>query len=109
MKDLQTKSSLSPAQKRLVELLQIVNFGTIENLFVRAGDPVFEPAPKVIRSIKVGGENGARRELALADFALRDPVIELFQHLRSIRDGKVTAIQIRCGLPCQIIVEQPLD
>jgi hypothetical protein len=109
VRDLQTKSSVSAPKQRLVELAQRVNFGTIENLIVRNGEPVFDPAPRVIRSIRIGGENGPRPELALADFTLREPVVELFDHLSRIGNGTVESIQVRHGMPCQIIVEQPLE
>jgi len=38
-----TKSSLSEAQIRLVELLQALNFGRIERLRVIRGEPSFDP------------------------------------------------------------------
>ena len=103
-----TKGALSPARKRLLELLQATNFGTVENLIVRDGEPVVvDPAPRVVRSIKLGAENGPRPEFVLADFVLREPVVEMFEHLSRIGNGTV-AIQVRHGLPCQIIVEQPV-
>ena len=40
-----TKQSLSPARRRLVELMQEVNFGRIEGLHVRDGEPILEQAP----------------------------------------------------------------
>lgn len=51
-----SKSSLSEAQSRLVELLQNLNFGRIEGLHVRAGEPTFEPLPRIVRKLKIGGE-----------------------------------------------------
>ena len=107
MKDRWTKSSLSLSQQRLIQLLQSINFGTIENLIVRDGEPVFDPSPRVIRDIKLGGENGPRPELASADFVLREPVIELFRHLREIGNGTVASLQVRHGLPFKLEVEQP--
>ncbi|HRV31532.1 MAG TPA: hypothetical protein P5169_07450 [Kiritimatiellia bacterium] len=38
-----TKSSLTPPQARLVELMQRLNFGRIEDLHVRNGEPQFTP------------------------------------------------------------------
>jgi hypothetical protein len=52
-----TKSSLTPARCRLVERLQQLNFGRVEGLLVRGGEPVFGPATRVVREIKFGGEN----------------------------------------------------
>ena len=64
MNELTTKSSLSDSHRRLVELMQRLNFGRIQNLVVRDGEPVFDPAPKVIQKVKIGGENGPRPELS---------------------------------------------
>ena len=71
MNELTTKSSLSGSHRRLVELMQRLNFGRIEDLIVRDGEPVFDPAPKVIQKVKIGGENGPRPELSCEDFLLK--------------------------------------
>jgi hypothetical protein len=44
-----TKSSLTPARRRLVERLQQLNFGRIEGLLVRGGEPVFGPSTRIER------------------------------------------------------------
>ena len=41
----ETKTSLTPARRRLVELMQEVNFGRIERLKVRDWEPVLDPPP----------------------------------------------------------------
>jgi hypothetical protein len=56
------KSSLLESHRRLVELMQQVNFGHFENLVIRNGQPVFSPPPRIIREVKLGGENGPRPE-----------------------------------------------
>src|SRR5215472_17371347 len=94
-----TKSSLSDPESRLVELLQDVNFGRIEHLQVRAGAPVFNPAPHVIQTRKMGGPKGPREEAGLQDFWLKQPVIDLIQTIREIGDGEVLSITVQHGLP----------
>ena len=47
-----TKGALSPARRRLVELMQEVNFGRIESLCVRDAEPLLEPAPRVLRDAR---------------------------------------------------------
>ena len=71
-----TSSSLSEAQRRLVHLLQKVNFGKIEGLQIRSGDPVFEPPPRIVQKLKMGGDNGPRAEAELPDFWLKRPTVE---------------------------------
>ena len=65
-----TKRSLTAPRRRLVELMQQINFGRIEGLTLRGGEPVFDPAPRIVREVKFGGENGPRPERDSSDFLL---------------------------------------
>ena len=64
------KSSLSNGRARLVELMQQLCFGRIENLTVRRGEPIFDPPPKVSREVKLGSDNDPQ-ELSNDDFLLK--------------------------------------
>ena len=105
MTDVVTKAALTPARKRLAELMQEVNFGWIKGLVVKDGQPVFNPFPRVLSEIKFGGENGPRRELGSDDFALKSKVAEFFEHLSRISNGTVESIEVKHGLPFLMIVE----
>ena len=94
-----TKQSLSESRKHLLELMQELNFGRIEGLAVQDGEPVFAPAPHIIREVKFGGENGPRRELEVNDFALKSQVVELFTHLTDLGSGMVECLEVKHGLP----------
>ena len=107
MSDFSTKKALSPARRQLLELMQRYNFCRIENLEVRAGAPVFNPAPRITQEIKIGADNGPRPELEKNDFLLRAPIIELFEHLDRVGDGRIAVIEVKHGLPFRLIVEQP--
>ena len=100
------KSSLSHPHARLIELMQEVNFGTVEGLHVRDGEPVFTPPPRVIREIKFCAENGPRPELGKHDFALKAQVRDLFAHLESLGDGIIRTLEIKHGLPFRMTVEE---
>ena len=101
-----TKSALSTPKARLIELMQRVNFGRIEELAVRDGEPVFDPSPRVVREVKFGGENGPRPETAKADFTLKAQVCDLFAQLEALGDGTVQCIEIKHGLPFKMTVEE---
>jgi hypothetical protein len=105
--DFTTKKALSGSRRKLLELMQRYNFCRIEDLQIRGGEPVFDPAPRVTQEIKLGAENGPRPELEKDDFLLRAPIIELFEHLKHIGDGRVAVIEVKHGLPFRLIVEQP--
>jgi len=106
MSDL-SKSSLSPARKRLVELMQHMHFGRVERLVVRGGEPVFDPGPRVIRKLKMGGRNEPRSEAAAEDFVLRREVIELLEQVQGIGNGCIDRIEIAHGLPFVLEIEEP--
>ena len=100
------KSDLTPARRRLIELAQRVNFGRIENLRVREGEPVFDPPPRVIREVKFGGENRPRPEAAKSDFALKTEMVNLFEHLKEVGNGMITRLEIQHGLPFRMAFEE---
>lgn len=100
-----TKSSLSGSHRRLVELMQRLNFGRIEDLIVRDGEPVFDPAPKVIQKVKIGGENGPRPELSCEDFLLKKQMIELVEAISDLGEGRVLTIDVKHGLPFAVEIE----
>ncbi len=101
-----TKASLSPQRKRLVEILQGINFGSVQELHVRSGEPIFTPPPRVIREVKFGGENGPRPELSKSDFALKVQVRELFAQMEAMGDGLIVSIEIQRGLPFRMTVAE---
>ncbi len=74
-------ASLSPARRRLVTLMQEVNFGSIHGLHVCAREPVFDPPPRVVREVKFCAENGPRPEVTKEDFPLKAQVWELFAEI----------------------------
>jgi hypothetical protein len=106
MNAVSTKASLSGPRRHLLETMQRLNFGRIEGLEIRKGEPLFQPAPRIVQDIKIGGENGPRPEVSIEDFALRSAVIELFNHLSRIGDGTLESLEIKYGMPFKLAVEQ---
>jgi len=105
-RDTLTKSTLTAPKGRLVELMQRINFGRIERLNVRRGEPVMDPPPRIIREIKFGGDNGPRPEAAKSDFTLKAQVRDLFAQLEALGDGVIPCIEIQRGLPFRMTVEE---
>lgn len=90
---------LSPARHRLLGILQNLNFGRLEGLVVRAGEPVLDPMPRVVREHKFGGENGPRPEARRGEFALKDQHRDLFRLLDDLGDGVIAVLTVKHGLP----------
>lgn len=97
-RDGHTKSSLSRPRQHLVGLLQQLNFGRIEDLQVRGGEPVLDPMPVVIREHKFGGDNAARPE-AGRDCKLKNQVGDLMALLDEIGDGIIRVLSFKHGAP----------
>jgi hypothetical protein len=94
-----TASALSPARRRLVALLQRVNFGRLEGLVVRGGEPVLDPPPAVVREHKFAGENGPRPEAGRPDLALKSQHLDLLVELDRLGDGVIPVLTVKHGLP----------
>jgi len=85
--------------------MQKVNFGRIENLVIKDGQPVLSPSPRVVREVKFGGENGPRPEASIEDFALKAQVVELLHYMDELQDGVIGVLEIKHGLPFRMAVE----
>jgi hypothetical protein len=106
MNNCSTKSALSQARQQLVQLMQRLNFGRIEGLVIRNGEPVLTPPPRVLQEIKFGGENGPRPEACASDFLLKIQVIELFQQFDRVGNATIEVLEIKHGLPFRMNVMQ---
>ena len=106
MSEIAKLASLSLGRRRLLKLMQRLNFGRIEHLAIQDGEPLFDPPPHLVRDVKFCGENGPRRELALEDFALKAQVRDLFAHLDDLRTGTILALEVKHGLPFRMQVEE---
>lgn len=106
MSNVVKKTDLTPAWRRLVELMQRINFGCIEGLIVRDGEPVFRPSPRVIREVKFCAENGPRPEATKQDFALKKEVCDLMVRIESLDNGIILALEVKHGLPFKMSLEE---
>ncbi len=98
------KTDLSAPRRRLLELMQEVNFGRIEGLQVRDGEPVFDLSPRVKRLYLFGRENEPHESRGCEDFALRKKVAELFEVFDRERSLFIQELMIESGLPVRMIV-----
>ena len=86
--------------------MQDVAFGRIENLHVRHREPVFDPAPRVVRDVVLGKKNGPHAARERHDFALKGAVIELFELFDEAGSTTVERIVVQNGLPLRVELEQ---
>jgi hypothetical protein len=90
---------LSPAQRSLVALMHVHQFGRIENLPVRAGEPSLNSDVKVVRVARLGGDSDAAKVTCTDEFELKRQVRDLFEELERLQDGMVIRLEFRHGLP----------
>lgn len=100
------KGGLSLSRRRLVELMQDINFGRLEGVRVRDAEPVLDPVPGIVREIKFGGENGPRPELQADEFALKSQVVEMFAQFDRLRHCHVETLEIKHGLPFRMLIRE---
>ena len=90
---------LSPAQRSLVDLFHLHQFGRIENMPVRSGEPILNSDVKVVRVARLGGESDPLKLTNAEDFELKRQVRDLFAELMRLQNGTVIRLEFRHGLP----------
>ena len=91
---------VTPDQQRLLRLIRAIDFGFIEGLHVAAGQPAFDPEPRVVQGVKFGSEfrlGAARRSSNLTP---EDQ--QLLAMLAAIGDGVVECLEVQHGLPFRL-------
>jgi hypothetical protein len=101
-------SQLSSPRQKLVRMCQTVNYGQIQGVVVRDGEPIYEPPPVVVIDAKLYRDDGPRRELVLSDFVLRNDFCRLMARLDAAKNGMIQCIDVRAGLPRRLILEARL-
>jgi hypothetical protein len=96
---------LSQAKQRLLRLFQTINFGRVEELEIRNGEPEFSPPPRVFVELKLDAADGPRPESRLDRFALRSQVERFFTRIGRLNQGTVEVIEVRHGLPFRMVIE----
>lgn len=91
---------------RLLELIQNIGFGRIENLVIRSGQPVLNPPPRIVRE-RLLGTRDQPPSPSRKDYATRDQVRELLVELNAIDNGVIASLEIRHGLPFKLTIADP--
>jgi hypothetical protein len=100
----QCKSTLSAPRQKLLQIMQELYFGKIEDLLTQAGEPSFTPRTRITQEIKLGSEAAGRAAPGNDAFNLKQQVTDLFDHFSCLPDGARVTIEVRHGLPARLIV-----
>jgi len=94
-----TFRSLSPQQRSLVAVMHEHQFGRIENMPVRAGQPVLDGNVRVVRAARLGTKSGGTNIPSTDDFELKKAVCDLLDEFERLENGTVVCLEFRHGLP----------
>jgi hypothetical protein len=100
-----TKSSLTPDQRRTVEIIEALRFGVIERLSIRGGIPCYETDPHIVQAIKLDSDTPGDAGHCHADLTLKREFDNLFHELAGLSDALVD-VEIRHGLPVRLVLER---
>jgi hypothetical protein len=103
-----TKSSLNPAQRQTVEIIEGLGFGVIERLLIRGGLPRYTPAPRIVQTIKLDSELVRQPDRSCADLTLKKEFESLFDQLSQLSDATVD-IEVRHSLPFRLVLERRVE
>jgi hypothetical protein len=102
-------NTLVSSRRTLVELMRRLHYGQILGLLIRGGNPAFDPAPKILRDVKLSGESAPRPPSSREDFLLKEQVVELLRVFDQVQDGVIELIEVKDGLPFRVRHAAPLD
>jgi hypothetical protein len=94
-----TARSLSAQQRSLMQLMHEHQFGRIENMSIRAGQPLLDSNVRVVRAARLGAKSGGTNTPRTDDFELKKAIRELFDELERLGSGTVLRLEFRHGLP----------
>ena|ERR1700722_6124468 len=98
-----TKPPLSPSQRQTMEIIEALDFGSIESLVIRDGQPCFETEPRILQAIKLASEPQRTPNDGRADPTLKKEFENLFDQLSQVREG-VVDIEVRHALPFRLVI-----
>ena len=100
---------LSMPRQSLIRLCQSMNCGRLQDLDVRDQEPFLHSSPPPVRAdIRLDVEEHPRDELTLNDFVLCAEFDRLLSLLDGIKNGKISRIEFRAGVPRRITLERLL-
>jgi hypothetical protein len=99
------ESDLCDSERQLFDLIRDLNFGRIEHLQFRNGQPMLEPRPRIVRAVKMAHPARTAEKEKPPDGCPKQSLVELLALMRRTGDGELLVIEIRHGLPFLVEIE----
>ncbi|MDP8237676.1 MAG: hypothetical protein P9X24_01180 [Candidatus Hatepunaea meridiana] len=96
------KRDISAPRRKLLEVMQDINFGRIEGLQVREGEPVFDPMPTMLSLFLFGKDNGPNASRRNDGLIIKKKVVELFEVFDREQSLSIRELMIDDGLPVRM-------
>jgi hypothetical protein len=93
------------SERRLVAMMQRLQFGHFSRLRIHAGEAVLSPWPATVRGIKFGDKAVDQIESFAENVKLPRQISELLGYIRSIGTGEILALEFRHALPFRMEIE----
>lgn len=100
------KRDLSQQRQQLLNLMQEMRYGRIENLTIRMAEPVFDQSMRVIREVLLGKNANDKTRMPGGDFELKSQIMEMFECFERLQDGVIPLLRVQDGLPFQLQLEE---
>ncbi len=104
-----TTQMLKDSERRLLEMVRRVGYGSLGNISVRHGEVILGFKVHTRRRHRLAKPDSGRcSRLMAGPFKLKRQHLEMIHRIRSVTDGVVT-IEVQDGLPTDVIVEEDVD
>ena len=100
-----TKSDLKLGQRAILAIIQELEFGVIERVSVRDGEPLLVATTRIIEEVTLASSQRRHFHHGSADFTLTREFECLFDQLKKLQNGTVD-IQIRHSRPFRLIIHR---
>lgn len=96
-------TDLTPSERNILSVFAKVDYGSVFELRVKDGQPIQDPAPRIVRDIRMKC-SPPPKDVPL-EFVLKEQMVTFLETTRRITDGVVDEIQIKGGLPFSMRIE----
>ena len=91
-------NDLRPSEREFVLAMQKLGFGQFECVRIVGGELTLDPWPKMVKSIKFGGQESSFAGNS-SDFVLKQQVVQFIHCVRGLENGEIRQLEVRHGLP----------
>ena len=93
----------------LLQVCILLGFGRIEQLHVHDGEPVFDPSPTLIRTVRLSDADSDQDLPTLAHILRKPQTRALLRELAGVRCGCILRLEVRDAQPVFMEVELRSD